>query len=153
MGAWISGHWFDIFQTTGIVASFLVAAYTTWKDERARKIGNSIAINQQYRETWKELFRHPRLARVFAENTDVEKEPVSVEEETFVKMLISHLSTVYRAWKQGEFVKLEGSQKDVQGFFTLPIPKAVWEKFKPLQDEKFAAFVEDCLLSEASSRQ
>ena len=142
---WIAEHWFDFFQTIGIIASFLVAAYVTWKDERARRIGNSIAINAQYREIWQELFHYPKLARVFAQDVDVKKEPVSIEEETFVKMLISHLSTVFRAMKHGEFVTLEGLQKDVREFFTLPIPKTVWGKFKPLQDEGFAEFIEAAL--------
>lgn len=33
---------------------------------------------------------------------------------------------------------------DVAWFFSLPIPKAVWEKLKPLQDEEFVAYVEEC---------
>ena len=84
---------------------------------------------------------------------EADAKDISVEEETFVKMLISHLSTVFRAMKHGEFVTLEGLQKDVQEFFTWPIPKAVWEKFKPLQDRKFAAFVENSLQAVASIRQ
>lgn len=151
MGAWISEHWFDLFQTTGIVASFLVAAHATWKDERARRIGNSIAINDQYRKIWKDVYEHPDLARVL--DVEADNKDVSLGEELFVTTLIGHLSTVYRAWKQGEFVKLEGLQKDVRAFFTLPIPKAIWEQSKQFQDAKFAAFVEKCLHPEASSRQ
>lgn len=35
-------------------------------------------------------------------------------------------------------------RRDVAWFFSLPIPKAVWEKLKPLQDEEFVAYVEEC---------
>lgn len=149
MGAtqWIAEHWFDLLQTVGIVGSLLLATYTTRKDERARRIGNSIAINEQYREIWKEVFQHPKLGRVIAKDADVAKQPVSVEEELFVTMIITHLSTIFRAWKHGEFVELEGLQKDVQGFFTLPIPKIVWEEFKPVQDRRFVVFVEKSLRS------
>lgn len=147
---WITGHWFDFFQTVGIVASFLVAAYTTWKDERARRIGNSIAINDQYRKIWKDVYEHPDLARVL--DVEADDKDVSLGEELFVTTLISHLSTVYRAWKHGEFVKLEGLERDVREFFTLPIPKAIWEKSKPFQDERFVAFVERCLHASVANR-
>ncbi len=140
---WIALHWFELAQTVGIVASLLFAAYTTNKDEGARRIANSIAINDQYRNIWKEIYEYPNLARVLDKDADLKKEPISVQEERFVMMLILHLATVFRAIKHGEFVTLEGLQKDVQQFFSLPIPKAVWEKIKSLQDNNFVSFVEE----------
>lgn len=142
---WIAEHWFDLLQTVGIVGSLLLAAYTTWKDDRARRIGNSIAINEQHRKIWKDIYEHPELARVL--DMEADAKDISVGEELFVTTLISHLSTVFRAVKQGEFVKLEGLEKDVREFFALPIPKTVWEKMKPFQDGKFTTFVEYCLRS------
>jgi hypothetical protein len=142
---WIATHWFDLIQTVGIIGSLLFAAYTTNKDERARRIGNSIAMNDQYRQIWKEIYDHPKLARVLQKEADLEKEPVSVEEERFVTTLILNLGTAFRAMKYGEFVTLEGLQKDVQGFFSLPIPKTLWQKLKPLQDASFVKFAEDCM--------
>ncbi len=70
---------------------------------------------------------------------------ISIGEELFVTTIIAHLSTVFRAMKQGEFVKLEGLQNDVREFFALPIPKAVWTKTKLLQNKDFAAFIESSL--------
>src|SRR4051812_12304414 len=104
---WIALHWFELAQTVGIVGSLLFAAYTTRKDEGARRIANSIAITDQYRNIWKEIYEHPKLVRVLEKDTDVEKQPVSIEEERFVTMLILHLGTVFRATKHGEFVTLE----------------------------------------------
>lgn len=142
---WITEHWFDLLQTLGIVGSLLLAAYATRKDERARRIGNSIAISEQYRQIWKELYDRPKLSRALDKDVDLEKKPISGQEELFVTMLISHLSTVFRAMKHGEFVKLEGLQNDVREFFALPIPKAVWEKLRPFQDANFAKFIEAVL--------
>lgn len=155
MGAsdWITEHWFDLLQTVGIVASLLLAAYTTWKDERARRIGNSIAINDQYRKIWAGVYEHPSLARVLDKDADAQEPPIALGEEMFVTTLISHLSTVFRALKQGEFVKLEGLEQDVREFFTLPIPRAVWERLKQFQDGKFVAFVENCLHPKTSNLQ
>jgi hypothetical protein len=147
MGAtqWIGENWIELLQTIGIVGGSLLAAYTTRKDEQARKISNSIAISEQYRQIWKDIYDHPQLARVLEKDTDVVAEPVSVGEEMFVTTIVAHLSTVFRAMKHGEFVELEGLQKDVRDFFALPIPKAVWAKLKPLQDANFTKFIETTL--------
>jgi hypothetical protein len=145
MEDWFSAHWFDLFQTLGIIASLLLAAYTTWKDERARRIGNSIAINDQHRNIWDDIYAHPHLARVLENEADAHD--ISTGEEMFVITLVAHLSTVFRAMNIGEFVTLEGLQRDVREFLSLPIPKVIWAKIKPFQDEKFVAFVEKCLRS------
>jgi len=140
---WITGHWLDLLQSLGIVGGLLFSAYTTRKDERARRISNSIAINEQYRQIWNEMYNHPELSRVLAKDANVRQTPVSRQEELFVTTLILHLSTVYRAMKHGEFVNLEGLQKDVAEFFSLPIPRAVWNKIKKFQDENFMRFIEN----------
>jgi hypothetical protein len=143
MASWFSEHWFDLLQSVGIIGSFMLAAYTTWKDTKARRVGNSIAINNQYRSIWKDIYEHPQLARVL--DVEADAKDISVGEELFVTTIIAHLSTVFRAMKQGEFVKLEGLQNDVREFFALPIPKAVWTKTKLLQNQDFAAFIESSL--------
>jgi hypothetical protein len=148
---WIAEHWFDLFQTVGIVASLLLAAYTAWRDECARRISNSIAINDQHRNIWNDVYEFPQLARVVDKDADVNDPPISIGEEMFVTTLVAHLSTVYRAIRFGEFVKLEGLEMDVREFFALPIPKAVWQKVKPFQDKKLVAFVEKCLQEKAST--
>jgi hypothetical protein len=147
MGAsqWIGEHWFDLIQSVGIIASLLFSAYTTRKDERARRIGNLIAVNDEYRHIWREFYGQPRLSRVLKHDVDLNKEPISDEEWLFVKMLILHLDNVRRAIKARMFVKIEGLREDVRDLFALPIPKAVWEKIKPFQDKDFVAFIEDCL--------
>ena len=142
---WIAEHWFELIQTIGIICGLLFTAYTTRKEERARKIGNLVAIKQQYREIWKELYGRPKLSRVLQRDVDLAKKPISDEEGLFVKLLILHLDTVHRAMKARMFVKLEGLQTDVKEFFASPIPRAVWERMKPLQDAGFVRFVESCL--------
>ena len=87
----------------------------------------------------------PELSRVLNDHPELDKQPLSAQEELFVNMLILHLGTVYRAIKEGMFVKLEGLQNDVREFFALPIPKAVWKKTRPLQDHDFTEFVESVL--------
>ena len=81
---------------------------------------------------------------MLAKDADVKKQPVSIQEELFVKTLVLHLGTVYRAIKHSEFVKLEGLRKDVSEFFGLPIPREVWQKIKSFQDKDFVEFIGKC---------
>jgi len=150
---WLAQHWFELLQTVGIIGSLGLAAYTAWKDERARQIGNSIAISNQHRELWKSVYGRSDVRRVLNDDPDLNAQGISLAEELFVTTLISHLSTVFRAMKYGEFVELEGLRKDVQGFFALPIPKTVWKKLKPLQDTNLVVFIESCLSPEDSAFQ
>jgi len=71
-------------QSIGIVGGLLFSAYTTRKDEGARKISNSIAINEQYRQIWNTTYEHPELLRVLAKDVNVAQMPVSHHEELFV---------------------------------------------------------------------
>ncbi len=142
---WLLNNWFELSQTVGIVGSLALAGYTAWKDERARRISNSIAISEQHQRIWEQLYERPELTRVQMKEADLKTEPVSVAEEVFVTSLILHLGTVYRAMLHGEFVKYEGLQRDVREFFSCAIPRMVWAKIRPFQDEDFVAFIEAAL--------
>ena len=139
---WFAEHWFDLLQTIGIIGGLLFTAYALRKDERARRIGNSIAINEQHRRIWKTFYEHPRLHRVLSADLDLDKSPVCIEEELFITSLILHLNAVHQAMKHGEFITLEGLERDVRQFFSLPIPKNVWKRSKFFQNSDFVLFVE-----------
>lgn len=142
---WVSNNWPTIVQNFGIIGGLGFTAYSAWKDERARRISNSIAITGQYREIWAELIRKPELARILSSVVDLTSDPVTIDEELFVNLLILHLETVRRAMKMGMFIKLDGLKRDVHEFFSLPIPRAVFEKNRQFQDRSFTKFVDECL--------
>ena len=147
MGAsnWFTDHWLDLLQTIGIVGSLLFSAYTTRRAEKSRRISNLISINQEHRQIWKELYAHPELSRVTARDVDLKSSPVTDQEEVLVNSLIIHLDTVHRAMRSGLYVKIEGLQTDIRDFFSLPIPKAVWDRVKIFQDANFVKFLERAL--------
>jgi hypothetical protein len=142
---WLVENWLGLAQTVGIGGGLLFTARAISKDEKARTITNTIAINEQYSAIWQNFYERPELARILQKDVDLNKQPVSNNEALFVKTLLLHLDVVRRAMKAGIFVKIQGLQTDIQDFFTLPIPKIVWEKIKPFQDQDFVAFVESCL--------
>ena len=142
---WLAENWLNLAQTIGIVGGLVFTAHALRRDEKARTITNTIAVNEQYSRIWHEFYERPELARILKKDVDLNKQPVSNDEALFVKTLLLHLDVVRRTMKAGIFVKIQGLQKDIRDFFTLPIPKSVWETIKPFQDGDFVAFVESCL--------
>ena len=113
-------------------------------ETKTRRIANLLTITANHREVWKEIFNRPELGRVLSPTTNLSKHPVTREEEVFVNMVILHTSSAHQAMQDGLVIKLEGLRRDVCWFFSLPIPKTVWERSKLLQNDDFVAFVERC---------
>ncbi len=147
MGAWewISQNWFDLFSTAGIIGGLLFTAISLRSETKTRRVANLLTITANYREVWKEFFQWPELVRVIDPLADVVKQPVTPDEEFFVNMVVSHTSSVYEALKDELVIKQEGLRRDVKSFFSLPVPKAVWQRTKLLQNQDFAAFIDSAL--------
>jgi hypothetical protein len=127
---WLSQNWFALLQSAGIIGSLLFTGITLRDDVRSRRVGNLIAITGQHREIWGYLYSRPELTRVLDATTDLKRVPISEEEELFVTLLILHLNSSYQAMKSGMLVKPEGLHRDIRTFFSLPIPRLVWNKAK-----------------------
>ena len=138
-------NWSVIVQTGGIVGALLLVSITLLLDARARRIGNLIQLTHQHRELWERMYTRPQLARILDPDANTVKLPITADEELFVIFVILHLSNTYYAMRAGFYPKPHGLRKDIQLFFSLPIPRSVWEKVKELQDEPFVRFVESCL--------
>ena len=141
---WIAENWFTALSAVGIVGGLFFTATSLRSETKTRRIANQLAMTANHRDVWKELFHRPELARVVDPAAEVAKQPLTPEEQAFVTMVILHLSSVYEALKDELVIKQHGLRRDVESFFALPIPKAVWEETKLLQNEDFVAFVEKC---------
>jgi hypothetical protein len=145
MGQWLTENWFNLFSSAGIIGGLWFTAVSLHSETKTRRIANLLTITANYREVWKEFFRSPELARAIDPAADVAKQTVTPAEEFFVNMIISHISSVYEALKDELLTKQEGLRRDVRSFFSLPVPKAVWNNTKLLQNQDFAAFIESSL--------
>jgi hypothetical protein len=145
MGAWITENWFNLLSAVGIVGSLLFTAVSLRSSTKSRRISNLLTITSHHREIWSQLYHRPELARVKDATVDLTRNPITQEENLFVKFLILHLSSTYHAMKNGIFLKPSALSKDIKSFFRLPIPKGVWNNVKSFQDNDFVRFVEDCL--------
>jgi hypothetical protein len=147
---WVSGHWFDILQTTSILVGFFGAAYTIRTNTKERKIGNLFALTTAHREIWSRLYERKELSRVLSESVNLRSEPVTLEEELFVHTLILHVRTAFKARELG--MQFDDAA-DIRQFFNRPIPRAVWERSKIFQDREFVAFVEQCIEPRADAKR
>src|SRR5262245_45305825 len=129
---WLEGNWFTLLQSAGIAGSLVFTAISLRIDARVRRVGNLLALTDQHREIWLQLYRRPELARVLDARADLTNKPVTQHEELFVSLLVLHLNSAYHAIQAGMFLSPEGLGEDIRMFFSLPIPKAVWEEMKPL---------------------
>lgn len=145
MGGWIAQNWFNILSALGIIGSLLFTSVSLRSETKTRRISNLLVLTQNHRELWSELFSHPRLARVLEPKADISKQPITVEEGYYVNMIIQHLNSAFEATKSGLVIKPEGVTEDVRWLLSLPIPRAMWEKLRPLQNDDFVAFVEACV--------
>lgn len=78
-------------------------------------------------------------------NVELEKEPVTKQEEYFVILIISHMTAAYDAYREGMYRTYKA---DIKDFFKLPIPANVWNNIKEYQAPEFVKFV-DQLLNES----
>ena len=144
---WIRHNWFALFQTVAVATGLFLTGTAVLLDARARRAGNLIQLTQQHRDLWERMYSRPELARNLDPAADLAKMKVTAEEEIFVIFLILHLSSTFSAIRAGFFQKPHGLRKDIQMFFSLPIPHAIWEKVKDLQEPPFVKFVESSFQS------
>lgn len=146
--AWFGHNWFTILQSTGIIAGLIFTGLSFRDNVRARQVATLIQITASHREIWQKLLTHPELYRISRPNIDLSREPVTENEELIVRLLVLHLNSAYQAAKVSGIVRIEGMGKDIQTFFSLPIPRAVWTALRSLQNEDFVRYVESHLASQ-----
>ena len=143
IGEWLAENWLNVFGSAGIAGLWL--AVVALRDEvKARRSANLLTITTNHREIWKEYLNNPKLTRVRDAAADTARQPVTEAEQVFVTAVIFHAGSVHYALKGQLVVKLEGFRRDLAQFLSLPVPRAVWEKIKVLQNDDFVAFVESC---------
>jgi len=141
---WIAENWLTLLNAVGVVGGLFFTAVSLHSETKTRKIANLLTMTSNHRELWKEIIQRPELARVIDPSADVTKHAITPGEAEFVNMVVLHTSAVYQALKNELMVKQEGMRRDVGAFFSLPIPRAVWQRTRIFQNREFVAFVEEC---------
>lgn len=142
---WIGNHGFELLEAVGIIGSLTFTGAAFRRDHRSRRIENLLNLTQNHREIWKELLRDQGLKRILDAGVDPITEPITREEDIFVTLVVQHLNFVFYAIRDELTIDPTGLRRDVRQFFSLPIPKRVWDGLKGLQNRDFVVFVEECL--------
>ncbi len=141
---WLAENWFIYLNALGVVGGLFFTGYSLHSETKTRKIANLLTLTQSHRDIWNAVIHEPKLNRVLAIRVNIERDPVTREEEIFVTLVIQHLSVVFHAMRDELTIPPEGLRRDVWQFFSLPIPQAVWNRVKVLQNDAFVAYVEAC---------
>jgi hypothetical protein len=141
---WITEHWFELLSAIGIIASLCFTAASFYSEAKTRRVANLLTLTENHRQLLKVFYENVKLTRILDPKADVASFPVNRGEEIYVGVIIQHLSSVYRAMRSDLTMQPKAIRHDVREFFGLPVPKVVWKKLKPFQDDDFARFVEEC---------
>jgi len=134
----------------GIIESLLFTAAYFRDDSKNRLVTNLLAIDERHRSLWGEAHQRKDLERIFAAGIDWAAQPMTVAETEFVDSAILHFETGWRIEKIMNRGEMKLLAHDAGDFFSLPIPRAVWEKTKIFRNRRFVRFVERAL-SESES--
>lgn len=143
--SWLQSDWFTFLQSLGIVGGLIYTARSFQVDAKTRKTENLIRLTERHHKIWSQIHDSPALSRVSLANPNLEKHPITKFEELFVVSLILHLNSAYKAGKYGLFELPGNLTEDIVQFFSAPIPRRIWEKYRSRQDADFVDFVESIL--------
>lgn len=143
--SWSDGNWFNLIQTAGIVGSLLFGAATAQREAKTREIENHLTIAEQHRNLWNEARQRKDLDRIFQTDADVIKIRITVAESEFLNLVVGHFQAGWILSENGAAITLNEMRADVRDFFTLPLPRAVWERTKGMRNRRFVKFVERAL--------
>lgn len=138
----VTDNWFTALQSFGIISGFFFTAAVYRKDEKSRRVTNRLIIEDHHRSIWAACYGNPSLARILDPKADIHRNPLTNDELLFCNELIIHLSGSFLSINEGMLTTPEGLRKDVDRLFSLPIPRAAWEKYRAFQDRNFVEFVE-----------
>jgi hypothetical protein len=143
--SWVNSNWSSVVGAVGIIGSLLFTAAYFRQDSRNRLVSNLLALEERHRALWSEAQKRQDLKRIFSRDADVLAQPVSTEEDLFLKRCILHFETGWRLVRIVDGSELKALALDAAEFFCLPLPCAVWEKSKKFRNLKFVRFVERAL--------
>ena len=145
--SWIEQNWFLLLQGLGILGGLLFTGLSLGQANKGRKITNLLELSEQHRQLWTEVRERPELARILRTDVDLIAAPITVAEEAYMNLVFNHFSVGWTVARAGSLLTLSALALDVAAFFSLPIPRSVWEETKGNRDRKFVCFVQRVLAS------
>lgn len=142
-------NWLNLAQTISLLGGGLLAVAVFLRESRGRKLGHFLTLAQHHRELWSEAHRRPELSRIFRSEVDLIADPITVVEEEFLYLVIVHFQTGWLLANDSAFLDKRNMATDAHGFFSLPLPRAVWNSTRAARDPKFVRFMEKAFASKS----
>jgi hypothetical protein len=146
----MQGNWSSVVGALGIIGGLVFTAAYFREDSKNRHISNLLAIEERYRSLWSEAQQRKDLKRIFSQEVVVTAKTITAEEDVFVRRVILHFETGWRLERIMNRGEIELLSQDASELFSLPLPRAVWEKTKKFRNRQFVRFVDRALKNEAS---
>jgi len=141
--SWVDAN-FNVIQTLGIIGSIWMGIGAAHRESQEKAAASLLTIQEQHRDLWDRVYERKELKRVLHGDADISK-PVTVPEEEFLRLVISHFQTIWLIARNGGLLTTKELALDAAQFFSLPIPHAVWEKTKASRNPEFVRFVEKAM--------
>jgi hypothetical protein len=143
--SWVQGNWPNTITALGVIGSLWIGIFKANREnERSEREGLE-RMAERHGRLWAQMFAQPSLHRILHEDADISKEPLTIDEEGYINLVMAHFLHAWRLAKRGSLIRLDELAKDVRGFFPLPLPRYVWEKSKKDRNTEFVEFVERAL--------
>lgn len=135
-------HWVDLVQFLFIIGGWAISIIFFHSERRSRKLNTLLTLRKNRNHLWEPIFTHPELKRIRHKEVDLIAKPITARERQLVQQSITHLHSVFEAIQAGHLPSPPELERDIQQFFALPIPKAVWEEVREFQDEGLKKYIE-----------
>ena len=150
--SWVDGN-FNLIQSVGIIGGLMTASIALFanaaasnRDAKAKERDNILTLSEHHRNLWwGEISKNQKLLRIFQTDVDVLKEPATLLEEVYLNETFAQYLTGWRIAKAEGLTTLNELAIDVKWFFSLPLPRVVWEKSKKYRNRRFVQFVKEAL--------
>ena len=143
--SWLNENWSTFIGAVGIIGSLLFTAAYFRQDGKNRLVTNLLSIEERHRTFWNEAQQRKSIKRLFSRETVVGERSLTSEEDIFMRRVILHFETGWRLEKVLNRGEMSLLSKDAGEFFSLPLPRAAWEKYKKFNNRQFVRFVERAL--------
>lgn len=117
---WVMEHGPGILQNVGIVGGPFFTGFALRADRRSRHADMLMRLTENHRALSIYFAEHPELSRIFADEADLEKHPVTPGEARFVQFFINHVSLTFKARQLGLYTSPEQMEMDLNEFFSHP---------------------------------
>jgi hypothetical protein len=144
--SWFGSHWHSLLESLGIIGSLLFTGIAVRRDLESRRASEQLTLAAQHRRLWGQLHRRRGLKHVLEPDRDLEREPVTREEQLFLELAFVHFHTGWLICREdGALTPVRVLALDAGHFFNLPAPSAVWATVSQSYQPEFAAFIAEAI--------